>query len=181
MYKTLITNLKNNDVQFSKGLTNEEIRKIKETYNIILPIELKNIYMEALPISKGFYNWRDFSIDNINLIKNVMNMPFNNISEDSSDIEWGDSWGVEPQEFDERNKIIISKLGDAPKLIPIYGHRYQVSTNLQDNPVFSVYGTDIICYGQSLEEYFYKEFIDTAYNEINYVAVNKIPFWGEIL
>lgn len=53
--------------------------------------------MIALPISKGFYNWRNMKEDNINFIKNIMNSPFLNIYSMAEEICWCDNWGEEPE------------------------------------------------------------------------------------
>ena len=36
---------------------------------------MREFLMEALPVSNGFYNWRDFSEENINTIKSAIAAP----------------------------------------------------------------------------------------------------------
>lgn len=59
MYRESIMLLKSQGIEFESGLTCEEIAKIEEIYKIKFPKSLKEFLMIALPISKGFYNWRN--------------------------------------------------------------------------------------------------------------------------
>lgn len=69
--------------------------------------------------------------------------------------EWGDRPSVEP----ERAEIVTAVVAAAPKLIPIYSHRYiPEDPNEPGNPVFSVSQSDIIVYGSDLQDYFEHEF-----------------------
>lgn len=80
---------------------------------------------------------------------------------------------------------------NAPRLIPVYGHRYLLAEPcVADNPVFSIWQSDIIVYGKDLRNYFLVEFanllslnsrVDSA--EVDEPTMNKvqgIPFWGEL-
>lgn len=61
---------------------------------------------------------------------------------------------VLPIKSKEKRKIIIEKIRSASKLIPIYSHRYLASIEVNQNPVFSIFGTDVIYYGENLLSYF---------------------------
>ena len=49
-------------------------------------------------------------------------------------------------------------MSHAPKLIPIYTHRYMPMIDEKNNPIFSIHGVDVICYGTRIDEYFQIEF-----------------------
>ncbi|MFZ5439189.1 MAG: hypothetical protein ACOZQL_04230 [Myxococcota bacterium] len=50
-------------------------------------------------------------------------------------------------------------LAHAPKLVPVFGHRFLVTEPLRaGNPVLSVYQSDIIVYGNSLADDLAHEF-----------------------
>ena len=60
MYKRSIDLLKNCGIKFESGLTIEEMLKIEKLYAIKFPKSLRDFLKEELPISEGFYNWRNF-------------------------------------------------------------------------------------------------------------------------
>ncbi len=72
---------------------------------------------------------------------------------------WPAEWGPKPTIKDERARIVREIVQDAPRLIPIYGHRYIPDEPSEaGNPVFSVHQTDIVHYGNNLLNYFQREF-----------------------
>lgn len=58
MFTESIELLKGKGVKFEDGLTIYEIAQIEKIYDILLPTSLREFLMMALPVSKGFYNWR---------------------------------------------------------------------------------------------------------------------------
>ena len=167
-------------IEFEQGLSVTEIDKIEQIYEIKFPQELKNMYTELLPISEGFYKWRDFSNLNVEYIKKILEKPFKEIENEIDDVEWCDDWGEEPLE-NERIRAVEQKLKVAPKLIPIYSHRYVASGKMEQSPVFSVHGADIIYYGENITQYLEIEFAGRPYNEIDYGKIVQVPFWSEIV
>lgn len=180
MYKEIVDMLKLNGVEFAEGLSEQEIIEIKQEYNIEFPKELQEFYSTALPVSKGFYNWRDFKPANVHYIKDVMNRPFNDIYELADEVYWCDEWGDEPNES-ERADVVRAMLKKAPALIPIYLHRYIPTINLEPTPVFSIHDTDIIYYGENLESYFEIEFGNKKHSNISYDIIKYVPFWSDLL
>lgn len=181
MYDELIEFLKERGVVIDRGLSESDIICIEKEYGIYFPKEWKQFYSMALPISEGFYNWRDSSGENIKYIKEIIDTPAKELLEDIDSIYWCDEWGEEPAEQEERRKIIIKKIRSAPKLIPIYSHRYLVSMEAKQNPVFSISGTDIIYYGENLLSYFQIEFGLKKYDAMNYDNISHIPFWSDMI
>ena len=60
MYLEIIKLLKDGGIKFDAGLTQSELEKIYEIYKIKFPLSLKSFLTTALPVSDGFYDWRDF-------------------------------------------------------------------------------------------------------------------------
>ncbi len=181
MYNELIKKLKEVGVVFDKGLDNKEIKNIQSIYDIEFPRELKDLYMRALPISKGFYNWRDFDEKNINKMRKLIQCPTLDIKQNTKNIDWNDLWGEEPEDVLERNTIIIKKIDEASALIPIFGHRFISNQYEEGNPVFSICDTDIICYGANLIEYFQIEFKYKNLTAITYENIKHVNFWSDLL
>ena len=189
-------------VKLYEGLTDEEFDKIEKFYSIKFPISLRTLYKSFLP---EFYNWRDFSEENVEKIKNKLNWPIEGIL---FDIEmngfWKKCFGKWTDDINENKKKALEYLKNAdneqvPKLIPVYSHRYvPCYPDIMDVPVISVYQTDIIYYGYNLENYFQKELYPIKKNsleeylksiiEANSIAkepadlhYKEIPFWTEII
>jgi hypothetical protein len=69
-------------------------------------------------------------------------------------------------------------VSNAPRLIPIIGHRFIPAEPAQSgNPVFSMFGFDTIYYGADLREYFSNELSGTY--QIG--PVRRIPFWSDLV
>lgn len=182
MYQEIIDKMKKKDVIFSSGLNETDLRKIQQIYEIMLPQELIEFYSLALPVSMGFYNWKDFSLSNIEHIKSAIKRPENDLIELVDEIYWCDDWGEEPLDENEKAEIINDLLKKAPKLIPIFKHRYlPFYADNKSNPVFSIHGTDVIYYGDGLLSYLQIEFGLKNYNEIDYSMIPHVPFWSDLL
>jgi hypothetical protein len=106
---------------------------------------------------------------------------------------WLDSWGERPSKVTDVRKKVAQLVATAPMLIPITGHRYLLANSLEaGNPVLSVYGSDIICYGSNLKNFLLLEFsplLGLDYDEVAEGAnvgiteekIAAIPFWGELM
>ena len=169
------------NIKYQEGLSDVEIIRIESLYKIQFPDELKSLFKQVFPISEGFYNWRDFSEKNVEFILQALNRPFNDFYNEASEIYWNDDWGEEPETDEEIQEIIRDKLLSAPKLIPIYAHRYISMINGNTNPIFSIHGIDIIIYGESLDDYLTVEFGEKSQSDINFSNVLDVPFWSEVM
>lgn len=181
MYSGIIKKLKEREFELEKGLDDNEICKVENMYNIKFPMDLRIFYSEALPVGDGFYNWRDFSKINVDYIQCMIDRPFHDIEENIQNIEWSEMWGTKPQNNQEKSEYIINMLERSPKLIPIYKHRYMANQYDYSNPIFSIYGLDIIYYGENLEQYFDIELRYKKHSDIKYKNIRKIDFWSDLL
>ena len=179
MYQYCIELLKNKNIRCEKGLSEAEIEKVYKTYNITFPVCYENFLKEILPVSDAVYNWRDFSGTNVKYIKESMRQPFDDIEEMSSEVYWCDEWGEEPDEA-QRIVIIRERLKKAPKLIPIYHHRYMPIIDSDNPPVLSIHGVDVIYYGKNLEDYIQNEF-GSGRRTLFLNQYKYVPFWSDIM
>lgn len=173
--------LKQNGIIIDSGLSDDEISIIESKYDISFPKSLKDFYKEGLPVSEGFINWKDYSDENVEYIKSLIQSAFSDVSENAGEIYWNDEWGDEPDDTDEVAEIIREKLKSAPKLIPIYSHRYIPMGTSDNPPVISVHEIDIIYYGLDLADYFKVEFGAKEQSDIDFENIQEIPFWTEIM
>lgn len=181
MYTTIINALQNMGIYMEKGLDDNELKKIEYIYGIKFPKEYSSFLKTVLPISRGFYNWRNFDTSNINFIKGVMNKPFEGIINNLDEMDWCDTWGDKPSCRQEYYSVIKKKLSKAPGLIPIFAHRYMPIYDAAFAPVLSIYDLDIIYYGSNLEEYLENEFINKSIRNITFDSITPVPFWSDLI
>lgn len=181
MYEESIDLLKEQGVGFESGLTTNEIVEAEKIYDIKFPDSLRSFLMIALPISKGFYKWRNFDVKNVEYIKSVIKQPINDINDKPEEIYWCDSWGEEPEDENCMKEEVRKQLSKAPKLIPIYSHRYMPMVSVKNPPILSVHGTDVIYYGKDLEDYYRVEYGYKKQEKIAFECIEPISFWSEIM
>lgn len=181
IYEDSIKLLKRQGVEFETGLTIEEITKIEDIYTIKFPKSLKEFLMMTLPISKGFFNWRNLDQDNVMFIKKIINRPTEAAYELAEEVCWCDDWGKEPENETDIALIVRERLKSAPKLIPVYGHRYIPMIPEDNPPIISIHDIDIIYYDQNLEDYFKVEFGGKEQGKIEFKNIIPIPFWSDIM
>ncbi len=109
---------------------------------------------------QNFFNW----LEDENKIKDKLNYPYNTLLQDRI---WLKSWGEKPDSDKEKKIRFNDWYNVAPKLIPIYSHRYVVSEPLKvGNPVLSVFGADTIIYGWNIRSYLLTEFCNFMSNDL---------------
>lgn len=180
MFENSFDILKKNGVTLEKGLSLEELLFIESFYKIKFPRSLESFLMINVPVSHGFYNWRNMNKDNVEYINKAINFPYEEIYNNANEVYWNDKWGEKPDE-DAYSCIVRKKLKNAPKLVPIYSHRYIPIIPEINPPVLSIHGVDIIFYGIDLENYFDIEFGDKKQNSIQLENLPYIDFWSDIM
>ena len=56
-YERIIGLMKNNGISFESGLTETEINRIEEIYDLSFPASLSAFYMQGLPTGDRFIKW----------------------------------------------------------------------------------------------------------------------------
>lgn len=107
---------------------------------------------------------------------------------------WRPGWGSRPATAEARRERIRQLIAAAPRLVPVFEHRYLLAEPCQaGNPVFSIVQSDIIVYGADLRGYFLVEFAELlgldrdqvmresrAMVQDRFRAHVAIPFWGDL-
>lgn len=161
--KEIIEKMKKQGVKFEKGLSKDEIATAQKTFDIKFPTEIKVFLSYAMPVSEGFYNWRDFSKENVDKIKGfqqtideafLFDFENNDLSED-----FKDKFPEAKDETELRNKI-MDYLHSSTKLVPFYHHR--CFFNGMDNmPIISFWQpTDSVFYGDNFEKFLKIQFLN---------------------
>lgn len=181
---TMINRLKAKEIKFTEGLTESQIHIIEETYNITFPESLRKFYSIGVPFSEDedyFPRWTDFSDENIAKIKERIEAPIKRLSFNIKRNFWLANWGERPESEEERIDKFMKTAMKAPKLIPVYLHRYIPQLeDANDPPVISTVGQDTVYYGSNLEEYLQNEFLNSECFSVNDTCTH-IPFWSDII
>lgn len=153
----IIGQLKGQGIDFAPALTDAEVERVEGQFSFRLPPDLRAFLQTGLPRGDHFPDWRSGSLEQL---RDWLDSPRRGIF---FDIEhnnfWLPEWGPKPESIPEAFQVADRLLAAAPKLIPICQHRMiPDDPHLEGNPVFSVHQTDIICYGQDLEDYLRNEF-----------------------
>jgi len=181
---------------FLKILHSVDKKKPEEYYN-----EQDEIVVEHDPY---FFNW----LLDESKIQARQKWPFEQILADLKRGHWLKEWGDRPSSHEEIETYFRQWYNQAPKLIPIFGHRCVVSDWQGENgesPVLSIWGTDTIIYGWGIQDYLIHELgeyldicvpvYDEEYEEWIYeyspstkallaqirTQIRPIPYWQEIL
>jgi hypothetical protein len=128
----------------------------------------------------GFYDWRYDEAEIRRSLDDAMGGVVSALDRD--DGYWSPRWGARPVGTSERRAAIERLVSAAPKLIPIFGHRFVVPT---DPPaVLSMVGTDIIVYGANLRDYLLAELRDVLDLEPDWQPHTEKPpitFWDDLI
>ncbi|MEZ5977554.1 MAG: SMI1/KNR4 family protein [Planctomycetota bacterium] len=144
-----------------------------------MPLDLRELLARALPIGERFPDWRAPASD---AVRERMQWPLDSLLFDvEHDGFWPAAWGSRPAGLEDALALATREFARAPRLVPLYGHRYlPVDPPESGNPVFSVYQTDVILYGSSLELYFATEFGTLPWKEAVAKPARHVPFWSEL-
>lgn len=146
--------------------------------------------MEEGDDQPSYYDWRKDDDE----ITYRLNWPSEGLFFDVIENDlWPDSWGKRPKKPEKLHKKFSKIVAKAPTLIPIIGHRFLLTNSLDaGNPVLSVWGSDIICYGSNLRNFLLMEFCGILGLDNEEVSadidesipreqIEAIPFWGELM
>lgn len=95
---------------------------------------------------------------------------------------WHVSWGTRPAEAGDARVAAERHLTTVPQLIPLYAHRFlPAGWGTHGNPVLSIWGTDIIYYGEELAEYISAEFNEGYERPYTWNPQANVAFWQDFV
>ena len=139
------------------GLSDSELATAQEEAGAAFPPDLCELLTATLPTGPEFPDWRNRAGDAMDewrawLLDGIHFDVLHNVF-------WPRGWPARPDSPAESRQIVAERLAEAPALIPICAHRGIPNEPLEaGNPVFSVWQTDIIIYGNDLADYLWHEF-----------------------
>jgi hypothetical protein len=169
-----LPNLKRAIVAWEPGYSQSELDRAQERFGLAFPPDLVALLREGrLP------NGHDWAGED-EPIRQMLAWPLQGILFDVEQAGlWWPEWGERPAGEAERAEAVTAAVTAAPRLIPIFGHRFiPEEPHAPGNPVFSVYQSDIILYGTNLENYLENEFSAPHRHELSGEA-KRIRFWSD--
>lgn len=166
-------------VDFQRGMTELELTSVEDRFGFRFPPDLRDLLQVAVPHGPGFPDWRSGSDTSL---WDCINWPIEGILFDvHHNGFWHDDWGLRPSTTPDALEVARAKIANAPHLIPVFGHRMiPDEPHEPGNPVFSIYQTDIIRYGNDLCDYLQHEFGLECVPKREF-SVRRIRFWDSLI
>ncbi len=159
------------------GLSVSEFARIETDFGFRFADDHRAFLSAGLPLGDSWPDWRAGSRKDL---RRRLQWPAEGIL---FDVEWNafwyPAWGERPAAMKHALRSARWHLERAPRLVPVYGHRYLPAGNgTFGHPVLSAYQTDIICYGADLADYIDNEFGAPGPPR---VATPTVEFWSDLV
>jgi hypothetical protein len=160
------------------GYSDSELEEIQQRWKLTFPPDLVALLRHQRSFGEGpaALDWLTSSEEEI---KARLDWPFESFLFDvEHDQLWWPEWGEKPASAPERREQLAKVFAEAPKLIPLFGHRYLPAEPCEaGNPVFSVYQSDVIYYGANLQDWLRREF--AGWDSEPWPTLKRIRFWSD--
>ncbi|AGL20002.1 hypothetical protein L083_6492 [Actinoplanes sp. N902-109] len=156
------------------GLTQRELDRTEREHGFSFADDHRAFLAAGLPQGRGWPDWRDSAQVHDRLIAPVEGVLFD-VAENGF---WYEGWGARPPSTGAALTAARTFLLTAPRLIPLHGHRYlPAGRGTTGHPVLSVMQTDVIVYGNDIEDWIRREF-GGAVGPVG--ARPTVPFWKDV-
>ena len=161
-----------------KGYSQVELDEVQARWGLCFPPDLVEALLNRRPLldDPDCFDWVTAEPE---VIKERLAWPFESYWSRVRDAGyWWPEWGEKPASASDQRAKLRDIFADAPKLIPLCGHRYVPEEPLErGSPVFSVYGADIIHYGANLVDWIERE--ANPWTPRPWPPIKEIRFWGQ--
>ncbi|HCB05259.1 MAG TPA: hypothetical protein DEQ43_13630 [Nocardioides bacterium] len=160
------------------GLHDSEFERIESSLGFLFGDEHRALLAEVLPVGENWPHWRRLSVAEA---QKWLGQPTAGIVFDVRENDfWPAAWGQRPSDRSVAEDVARHQLARAPQLVPIWGHRFVPAAPAPvPSPVFSVWGTDVIYYGDNLLDYVAYEF-RTGPRQPTRGGPRRVPFWSDL-
>jgi hypothetical protein len=162
------------------GYSSSDLAQIQTQWRIRFPPDLVDLLRTQRPLIGGPGSF-DWLLSDPSYIQERFDWPFDGFWFDIEHNDlWWPEWGDKPSTPAEQRARLKEVLAGVPKLIPLFGHRYLPAEPFESgSPVFSVYQSDIICYGANLQDWIERE--RGSWGASLLPPLKEIPFWSEAM
>lgn len=167
----IVDRLRRADVVLERGLSDAEFERIEHDYEFGFNDVHREFLATVLPLGPGWYDWRHGDRDEFNQAWHLDGVLF----DVEHNVFWPRSWGPRPADLETALQIASVRLTQVPPLIPVRGHRFLPADI--PGPVFSVWQTDVVFYGDNLLDYIAHEF---HVGQPHPTARPYVPFWSDL-
>lgn len=166
------------------GLTDAEFARIERGYEFEFADDHRAFLAAGLPLNSPapgprnpWPDWRDAAPGDL---RERLGWPVEGALFDvQHNALWHPSWGQRPADTSGALTTARQHLSRAPKMIPVYAHRYlPAGRGTYGHPVLSIYQTDIIVYGTDLADYINCEF-GRRFISPDWTPPPMVPFWSD--
>lgn len=178
-FAIVASTLRERGVELARGMTEAEFVAAERSHGFRFPPDLRALLAYVLPVGERFPDWREPTSA---FVVERLAWPADGICFDvEHNSFWMDEWGPKPASLPDAFARARAAVREAPFLIPIFAHRYLPATPCTSgNPVFSVYQTDIIVYGNDVASYLENEF-EVPNPRPAPVEPREIELWSELV
>jgi hypothetical protein len=162
------------------GYSEAELERVQKQWQLRFPPDLITLLKEHGPLLDGPKRFDWLKTDPAT-IQRMLDWPFESFWFDVEHAnDWWPEWGQRPSTLIEARERLKHIFAEAPKLIPLVGHRYIPEEPFESgNPVFSVYQMDVICYGTDLTDWMHRE--RHGWDSKPWTGIKEIRFWSDAL
>jgi hypothetical protein len=165
------------------GLSVHEIQRVENKLGFRIPEDFAFLLQNIRDPDSVLFRWSDFDKQDYDrAIEWVRKGIEFDIEQDGF---WQDRWGERPVALSDALEKFRTNFATWPKLLPIFRHRFLAAEPCRaNNPVFSIMGTDIICYGANLAHYLMLEFgeqgSDAYARHTSEQHIQTIEVWSDL-
>lgn len=181
--------------EIAPGLTDAEFDRIERAFGFQFADDHRAFLTAGLPMNgpveeeegvwyaweRPWPQWRDGDPASL---RERLDWPIDGVLVDVEGGLWLEAWGRRPDGLDTALEIARSRLAEAPRLVPVYGHRFlPAGHGTYGHPVLSIWQTDIIYYGVDLVDYIHQEFGGPGLDRMDerWQPNATVPFWKDFL
>ena len=159
---------------WTRGYGRAALERAQERFGLTFPPDLFDLLLDRRPADGP--DWTNEAD-----IRERLAWPYEGLLFDvEHNVLWWPEWGARPATAEGRAEVLRQVVAAAPRLIPVFGHRYLPETPaVAGNPVFSVWQSDVILYGADLEDWAARE--EYGWDDRPWPPVREIPFWSELV
>jgi hypothetical protein len=179
------------------GLTDAEFARVETEFGFRFADDYRAFLAAGLPVNSRpeprepgvVYThpkpWPDWRGGDPATLRQFMDWPIEGVLFDVEHNRfWHGDWGSMPDDRASALEAAQRMLADAPRMVPIYGHRYlPAGRGTFGHPVLSMWQADIIYYGLDLADYIDREFgsVDPGQGEDRWHPQATVEFWRDFV